>query len=140
MKQYVCLLVDSRIGTIVIGGICTVQLPDILVFMFTANEQSLDGAIDVVQRSIKARQLLPYDRGQLLALPVPSRFESRVEYARATQWKERFAKSLDSFYTNWATRETTAGQIPDRTTVPTFPYWSFREALPVIERSDPDLD
>ncbi len=140
INQYDFVLVDSRTGITDIGGICTVQLPDILVFMFTANEQSLDGAIDVVQRSIKARQLLPYDRGQLLALPVPSRFESRVEYARATQWKERFAKSLDSFYTNWATRETTAGQILERTTVPNFPYWSFGEELPVIEQSNRDLD
>src|SRR5260370_31167254 len=39
-------LIDSRTGVTDIGGVCTIQLPDVLVLLFTANEQSLEGIID----------------------------------------------------------------------------------------------
>jgi len=37
-KSYDFVLVDSRTGVTDIGGICTIQLPDILVPLFTATE------------------------------------------------------------------------------------------------------
>ena len=127
------MLVDSRTGITDIGGICTVQLPDILVFMFTANHQSLRGAIQVARRAAAARTQLPYDRSRLLALPVPCRFEAREEYQLAVQWQQIFAEELEPFYSNWAVRETTAQQLIERTTIPYFSYWSFGEQLPVVD-------
>lgn len=131
--DYDFVLIDSRTGVTDIGGVCTVQLPDILVFMFTANHQSLDGAIRVVRRADVARSHLPYDRANLLALPIPSRFDAAEEYKLGVQWQQIFVDSLTSFYENWAVRETTPMQLVERTTIPYFSYWSFGEKLPIID-------
>ena len=82
-NEFDFILLDSRTGVTDIGGICTVQMPDSLVVLFTANLQSLRGCLDVVQRAKRAQQSLPFDRGKLLALPVATRFESRIEYEQA---------------------------------------------------------
>ena len=75
------IFVDSRTGVTDFSGITTVLLPDVLIFQFTANNQSLQGSCDVVRRAKEARQQLPLDRPALLTMPIPSRFEQREEYA-----------------------------------------------------------
>ena len=129
------VLIDSRTGITDIGGICTVQLPDILAIMFTANHQSLDGAIDVAQRAINARNKLPYDRARLLIFPIPSRFDAREEYDHAIRWQRTFVERLPLFYADWAVKETTAEQLLERTTIPYFARWSFGEELPIINET-----
>jgi len=64
------VLVDSRTGISDIGGICTVQLPDILALLFTANDQSLYGGIDIAKRARRARASLPIDLAKLVVLPI----------------------------------------------------------------------
>jgi MinD-like ATPase involved in chromosome partitioning or flagellar assembly len=130
---YDFVLIDSRTGVTDIGGICTAQLPDILVFMFTANHQSLEGAIRVVRRADEARNRLPYDRARLLALPIPSRFDADKEYKLGVEWQRIFVDSLGAFYENWAVRETTPTQLVERTTIPYFSFWSFGEGLPIFD-------
>ena len=52
IADYDFVLIDSRTGITDIGGICTIHLPDVLVLFFTANWQSLQGVVDVMQREI----------------------------------------------------------------------------------------
>ncbi len=134
------ILIDSRTGITDVGGICTVHLPDLLTFVFTANYQSLDGAIDVVERAIEQRNRLPFDRAGLLALPVPSRLSSREERNLTEEWLKIFAGRLEPFYKSWLHRDVSIPEILDQTKIPYFSYWSFGERLPVIEerRSDPE--
>jgi len=134
------VLIDSRTGITDIGGICTVQLPDLLIFMFTANHQSLDGAIDIVQRAMEQRDNLPIDRPGLLTLPVPSRFDSREEYKRAQEWLRTFAERLAPFYRPWAHHKLAPDQLLDLLRVPYMSYWSFGEGLPVLEERMNDID
>jgi MinD-like ATPase involved in chromosome partitioning or flagellar assembly len=68
------VLIDSRTGLTDTGGICTIQLPDIAVPMFTANYQSLYGVRDVMRLAQHSRQRLDYDRMPLTIFPLPSRF------------------------------------------------------------------
>jgi MinD-like ATPase involved in chromosome partitioning or flagellar assembly len=96
--EFEFVLVDSRTGVTDIGGICTVHLADVLVLVFTTTESSTEGAIQILERSRKAQAHLPLDRGRLLAVPVPARDESRTEYERATQWKNRFAERFNEIY------------------------------------------
>ena len=133
IAKYDFVFIDSRTGISDIGGICTVQLPDILVFMFTANRQSLDGAVDVVRRAEDARNHLPYDRARLLAVPIPSRFETREEYKLAAEWQSRFVNVLSPFYSNWAEIGTEVRELLERTTIPYYSFWSFGERLPIEE-------
>ncbi len=134
------ILIDSRTGITDIGGICTVQLPDLLVPMFTANDQSLYGSVDIVDRARLMRSNLPLDREKLLILPVVARFDGRREYELAQQWLKTFAKVLAPFYADWAHREITTSDLLNFTRIPYIAYWSFGEKLPVVVKgtSDPD--
>ena len=78
--QYDFILVDSRTGITDIGGICTIQLPDTLVLMFTATEEALSGAINVAHKVQVAHQSLPYDRLSITCIPIPARFDTQTEF------------------------------------------------------------
>ncbi|SBW21440.1 putative ATP/GTP-binding protein [Candidatus Protofrankia californiensis] len=137
LEDYDFVLVDSRTGITDISGICTAQLPDILVVLFTANEQSLRGVVDVVRRAERARDDLPYDRSLLMTLPVPARFDSREEYRRAQYWQERFSKELAPLFRNWAVEGVSIERLLGFLTIPYVSYWSFGEDLPALEEEDP---
>ena len=132
------ILIDSRTGITDIGGICTIQLPDILVLLFTANEQSLYGAIDVAQRADRLRNRLPFDRARLMVLPVATRFEGRFEYEIAQEWLQTFATALAPLYTSWLQKDVPIERMLHFTRIPYVPYWSFGERLPVIEQGTRD--
>ncbi len=129
MRRYDLVLIDSRTGITDIGGICTAQLPDILVMLFTASNQSLRGTLDVAQRALRARDSLPYDRSRLLIVPVPSRFDAKEEYRRAEEWRERFADSLVDLVSPWLHREVSVKDFLDQITIPYVPFWSFGEEV-----------
>ena len=132
------ILVDSRTGITDTSGICTVQLPDFMVLLFTANLQSLKGSIKVVDRARKARDRFPYDRAGLMTLPVATRFESRIEYETAQRWLKAFATELSPIYSPWIHRDVETEDLLNHTRIPYIPYWSFGERLPVIEKGTDD--
>jgi cellulose biosynthesis protein BcsQ len=138
--EYDLILIDSRTGITDSGGVCTIQLPDVLIPVFTTNDQSLTGAKDVALRAQKARQKLAYDRMPLLIFPLPSRFDSRTQYEEARQWLKAFAADLESFYSDWLPSAFTPLQIIERTKLPYVAYFSFGERLPVLTEgtSDPE--
>ncbi|MCE0499103.1 MAG: AAA family ATPase [Methylacidiphilales bacterium] len=64
------VLVDSRTGLSDIGGICTLQIPDLVILLFGLNEQNIRGISSVAQLirespGIRTPQILP------VATPVP---------------------------------------------------------------------
>jgi MinD-like ATPase involved in chromosome partitioning or flagellar assembly len=136
---YEFVLVDSRTGITDSGGICTIQLPDVLIPVFAANEQSLSGAIDVVHRAQLARMRLARAPGPALVFPLPSRFDDRTEIDLADAWMSTFAKDLAEFYEPWVPEEYTAREVLERTKLPYVPYYSFGESLPVLRDSSGDL-
>ena len=71
------VLIDSRTGLTDSGGICTIQLPDIVIPMFTANYQSLYGVRDVMRLAQDARQSLAYARMPLTVFPLLNRLSSK---------------------------------------------------------------
>ncbi|MEM6453565.1 MAG: AAA family ATPase [Acidobacteriota bacterium] len=139
-RDYDFVLIDSRTGITDIGGICAAQLPDMLVMLFTANEQSLQGVLDVYARANQTRNRLPYDKPQLLGLPVPTRFEKRVEYRRAQQWLDRFARDLQPIYDGWLHKDLEPGDLLKLTRIPYVPHWSFGEELAVLQEAQNDPD
>ena len=139
-EEYDVTLIDSRTGITDSGGVCTIQLPDILVPVFTTNEQSLYGAIDVALRAQEGRQELAYDRMPLLVFPLPSRFDGRTEYKESKLWLDRFATETGLFYSDWLPESVSPLQIIERTKLPYIAYFSFGEKLPVVIEgvSDPE--
>ncbi len=79
-EHYDFVLIDSRTGIADTSGICTIQMPDTVVFCFTYNRQSVQG-IESVGHSIRNHPTSKHMR----FLPVPMRVEksaSRLERAR----------------------------------------------------------
>ncbi|PWI13931.1 ATP/GTP-binding protein [Streptomyces sp. Act143] len=135
MRNYDLVLVDSRTGITDAGGICTAQVPDVLVFAFTANQQNVDGVLDIVDRAMKARDGLPYDRPRLLTVPLLSRFDAQPEYEQGETWRRRLADRVEPRLRDWAPRGSSAGELLQRLTIPYFPVWSFGELLPALSES-----
>jgi MinD-like ATPase involved in chromosome partitioning or flagellar assembly len=135
---YDFVLLDSRTGITDIGGICTAQLPDILVLMATANDQSLDGIVDVAERARAARARMPLDKPVLHCLPVPSRFDVHMESAISAKWLQKFATRLEPYYRTWLHSAIAPSDILAHVKIPYTPVWSFGERLPVIEEGTAD--
>ncbi|MDQ0600297.1 hypothetical protein QF037_004642 [Streptomyces canus] len=132
IESYDVIFVDSRTGISDSGGICTAQLPHILAYAFTANQQNVDGVLEVVGRAAKARNGLPYDRSRLLTLPLLCRFDMSEEYERAADWRRKLQPALKSSYNAWVPEGAAVERVLDHCTVPYSAYWSFGEELPVL--------
>ncbi len=132
------VLIDSRTGVSDAGGICTIQLPDIIVAMFTANHESLYGVRDIMQYAQKARQSLAYDRMPLAVLPLASRWGTQ-EFQETQVWLDRVADCVGEFYADWLPPSTiTARQVVESVKVPHHSYFGFGERLAVVEQSVSD--
>jgi formylglycine-generating enzyme required for sulfatase activity/cellulose biosynthesis protein BcsQ len=91
--KYDYVLIDSRTGVSDTAGICTVQLPDVLIVCFTLNRQNIEGAA-AVAASVREQR----DRTGLQILPVPMRVElgEKVKLDRSREYAHgRFAGFLD---------------------------------------------
>lgn len=137
-EAYDFVLIDSRTGITDIGGICTIQLPDVLVLLFTATDQSLKGITEVAAKSQKAQWNLPFDRFSLTCLPIPSRFDSNEEFTISREWLSRFSKELKGIYDDWLPTFIDRKQFLEVTKIPYSSYFSFGEKLPVIEQGTTD--
>jgi GH25 family lysozyme M1 (1,4-beta-N-acetylmuramidase)/cellulose biosynthesis protein BcsQ len=132
VEEFDFVLVDSRTGITDIGGICTIHLPDIIILMFTTNEQSINGIRDVIDRVFEKYKTLPLDRSKLLAVPVPSRFETVTENNLSYKWKGIIASTFQDIYEAWIPDKTTPAVILEKLIIPYIAFWSFGEGLPVV--------
>jgi MinD-like ATPase involved in chromosome partitioning or flagellar assembly len=138
--HYDATLIDSRTGLSDAGGICTIQMPDVAVAMFTANYQSLYGVRDIMRLAQAARHELAYDRMHLSVLPLPARFGTRSEFQESQEWLERFADALSEFYHDWVPSWLDPRVVVEALKVPQVDFFGFGERLAVVEQgiSDPD--
>ena len=83
-NNYEYILIDSRTGVSDTSGICTIQMPDLLVACFTLNHQSIRGVASIV-KSIHAQ------RPELPIFPVPTRVERGEKdlFANAMEFAKR---------------------------------------------------
>jgi cellulose biosynthesis protein BcsQ len=138
IEHFDLVLIDSRTGLTDFIGLTTAQLPDILAFLFTANEQSLDGCSNIARRAMEARRNLAIDRPALVPLPIPAKFDQGEEYDRAKIWRGRFAKELAPFFDTWASSSFDRLSLVDHLTIPYQARWSFGEDLAaVLEPASP---
>lgn len=137
---YDYVLIDSRTGISDIGGICTAHLPDRLVVLFTANVQSMKGAVEIADRANAARDRMPYDRPQLTVLPVLSRFDAREEYARSEEWRRICLEETKDLFRSWLDRDVSPDVMSRHLTLPYVSFWTFGEQLPVMTELSPTAD
>ncbi|GGU40007.1 KGGVGR-motif variant AAA ATPase [Lentzea flava] len=140
IAQYDFVLIDSRTGVSDVARICTAQLPDRLVVVFTANDQNLNDVVDIAHLADQARDRLPYDRPRHQVMPVLSRLDNRMEYQRAEEWQQKCAGVVAPLFRNWLVKGVTSEQMLRHLTVPYISYWSFGELLPVMVENPPSSD
>lgn len=140
-KAFDFVLIDSRTGITDSGGVCTVFLPDILVLVFAANEQSFARGIQVAHGVQQSRRMLAVPRPPVAVLPLPGRFDGRDEVDEAKEWLDRFGRELKPFYDDWLPRQFEPRQILELTKVPYVSKFSFGEPLPVVTHgvTDPEF-
>ncbi len=129
-------LIDSRTGLSDSGGICTIQLPDVIVAMFTANHQSLYGVRDVMRLAQNARDALAYDRPQLSIVPLACRFGN--DFTEANNWLDRTAKDMGEFYQDWLPSWANTREVAEQLKVPHVDYFAYGEKLAVLEQGTKD--
>jgi|GEM_PF-1093784 len=149
-KDYDVTLIDSRTGLTDSGGVCTIQLPDVLVAVFTANHQSFYGVKDVIERAKAGRRRIAYGRMPLTVLPILSRWDGNVEFEESQRWLDLIAEELIDCYADWlptsenrdkgVRRVDEVRRTLEWTKIPHIAYFSFGEKLPAITHgtSDPE--
>lgn len=128
LDQFDLVLIDSRTGWSDIGEICTIHLPDILVTLFTPNEQSFKGALEVADASKRGVARLPLDRAPLRVVPVLTRVD-KDEYDQQQHWTERLLSEASRFVEDWDPQEDTPSDVLAEVVVPYVPYWAYGERL-----------
>jgi hypothetical protein len=131
-NRYDYVLVDSRTGFTDIGSICTMVLPDKLVLVFSLNEQSLAGALEVGEQAARQRASTA-DREPLRLFPLISRLEDSEEDLKR-QWVERATSSFEAlskgiYGLKWCNLEA----YFDLARVPHRPYYAYGERIAAEE-------
>ena len=91
------VILDSRTGVTDIGGICTLQLPAIVVLLFALNEQNIEGVKLVAERiSQKAVEIEGRDRPPALIIR-PARVERTGNQDEKLKWQGIAALALGEF-------------------------------------------
>ncbi|MCP4374364.1 MAG: AAA family ATPase [Deltaproteobacteria bacterium] len=133
-KKYDYILIDSRTGLADTSGICTLLLPQILVLVFTLNNQNLNGVLDI------ARQCLDYrfdsiDYRNLTILPLPSRIddENSKELAKwIKKYREKFEDLLKELY---LLDECKLENYFNIAKIPYKPIYAYGENIPVLNEN-----
>jgi hypothetical protein len=121
-ERYDYVLIDSRTGLSDTAGICTVQLPDILVNCFTMSTQAIDGAAAVAASVDRQR------RGdQLRMFPVPMRVEDG-EHDKLEASRDYTRDQFGRFLSHVADPERYWGEVE----VPYRSFYAYEEILATI--------
>ena len=141
VMAYDFILIDSRTGLSDAGGVCTIQMPTTLVLVFSANDQSFEGGLRIVEMAQKARRTFGTDRGQLTVVPLLSRWCGDEETDMAEAWMQRFDRDLQSIAASWLPKGLAPRRFLERVRVPHVARFTFGEPLPVLTHSvtDPAL-
>jgi cellulose biosynthesis protein BcsQ len=106
-NRYDFVLIDSRTGVSDTSGICTMQMPDVLVACLTLNRQSIDGVASILesirtwQQSADSHTRRDDRQPEIVFYPVVTRIENSekdkldLARARARQLFESFLPSGD---------------------------------------------
>ncbi len=101
--EYDYVLIDSRTGVSDTSGICTVQMPDVLVVCFTLNSQSIEGARAVAE-SVTRQRSTNSGTPSLRIYPVPTRVETGRKRGSSSRGPRLGASSLTSSGTSRETK------------------------------------
>ena len=116
--SYDFVLIDCRSGITPLGSICTIQLPDTLVLLLQCDERDIVGGTNVAEHVTTVRYSLPFDRMELLTIPILARFDRERLPTYEQHWLEHFERALPNFYDPWLPKELSKWDILKDTSIP----------------------
>jgi tetratricopeptide (TPR) repeat protein len=137
---YDFVLIDSRTGLTDSGGVCTIVMPDVLALVFTANHQSLEDGLAIVEAAQRNRASYAYDRAPLAVVPLLSRWCGDDEVDIGEHWMERLNGELRPLVSAWLPLGFEPRQFLEKTRVTHVARFSFGEPLPVLTHSLTDAN
>ncbi|MEO7265699.1 MAG: AAA family ATPase [Ferruginibacter sp.] len=137
------ILIDSRTGLTDSSGICSIHMPDILVLLFTPNEQSFNGIRSVAKKAIEGQKQVIFDRFRLRALPIPSRIEN-AETILLDEWMHKIYEGSAEMM-EWLPKHedmsdflVSPAQVINQIKIPYKTFYAYGEKLPSVERDSND--
>ena len=108
---YDYVLIDSRTGFGDIGGICTVQLPDIIVAICAPNHQNVEGLANVLREVDIKRSSGGFSRPAVTVVPVLSRVDPDADFADLAYWLGEFQRGFLHCLLQWPMSEQAARDL-----------------------------
>ena len=121
------VLIDSRTGVTDIGGICTLQMPDLVVLLFSPNEQNISGTESIINNILKSSTKHISNTNKIDFIPIPSRVEKYLEKEILEEWELKIAKRFGKYFPK---NEDPIIFIKQKS-IPYIGYYSFGEKLAV---------
>jgi len=137
-RDYDFVLLDSRTGLTDIGGICTIHLPNVVVPVFTANQQNMEGTAFMAKRINEQRRDFFFSSGSAIIMPLLSRWEEKDAPEDAQLWWPRILDVLRPSYNTWRNPNVPVERLVELLKVPYKAKWNFGERLAVLEESSTD--
>lgn len=136
-KKADIVLLDSRTGVTDIGGICTLQMPDVVVLLFAPNEQNLAGIETVIASINKQAPELEERRKPPVIVIRAARVEKYLELDRKNLWENEAAARLkEHMLPNERETDEAALRALKKTSIPYVGAFSFGET-PLAVTKDP---
>lgn len=138
-SRYDVVLIDSRTGMTDIGSICTMELPDKLVLVFSANAQSLDGALDAGWQAVRAPRATREPK-VLQIFPLLSRVEEG-EHEQKRAWMARAGADFERlFRAAYGLPQVKLDTYFSLVRIPQKSFFSFGERVAAEEQAANEMD
>jgi len=131
LARYRYCIIDSRTGLNDISGICAAILPEKLVAVFTPNEQSLMGALEVVEQAVGYRRASD-DFRPLAVFPLPSRIELGEKILR-DKWRLRYQHEFEQIFKRiYDLERCDMSDYFNEVQLPQVGYYAYGESIAVL--------
>jgi len=129
------ILVDSRTGITDIGGICTVQMPNLVFLFFSFNRQNILGIKKIFEEIRKSAKLMGKKSPKLIL--IPSRVEKYLENNLLNDWADIASQELVEYLVD-GQKEETFREYVEKNLIPYSGYYSFGEKI--VNENDVNQD
>ena len=136
-REYDFILIDSRTGLNELASIATVNLADFIVYVFTANNQSINAGIETMIQ-IQTEDRAKIGRPGAPVLPLLSRLSETPEKDKPEVWLKEIAQKSKPLMQGWLSGGLEPYRFFEQLKIPHAGKWTYGERLSVKEESGLD--
>ena len=130
------VIIDSRTGITDIGGICTLQMPDVAVLLFSLNDQCISGTKMIAEKILAKSSNVTEQPNPPKIILIPSRVDKTLEMNIRHEWESKSATCLKEIIE--LSEDESLDYIKENS-IPYIGFYSFGEILAVKKEPKGDL-